>query len=380
MSKFKTTVTELLESADIRINGQRPYDIQVHNDDFYARVLSGGTLAFGESYMDGWWDCDALDQLAVRLLSAHLDKKVKATNPSVLLTFLSAYLFNTQSKGRAYIVGEKHYDMGNNLFSLMLDKRMNYSCAYWRHAKDLDQAQVDKMDLICRKMHLKPGMKVLEIGCGWGGFAKYTAENYEVNVYGITISKEQEQYAKESCKGLDVSFELKDYRELNTQYDRIISIGMFEHVGYKNYKTYMKVAHRCLKDDGLFLLHTIGRNSSVQATDSWINKYIFPNGMTPSANQISAAIEDLFVIEDWHSFGQDYDKTLMAWHENFQNNLSKLKDSYDERFQRMWQYYLLMCAGSFRARRNQLWQLVLTKNGIRGGYEYQNNSRFNQLI
>ena len=377
MSKFKTTVTELLESADIRINGQRPYDIQVHNDDFYARVLSGGTLAFGESYMDGWWDCDALDQLAVRLLSAHLDKKVKATNPSVLLTFLSAYLFNTQSKGRAYIVGEKHYDMGNNLFSLMLDKRMNYSCAYWRHAKDLDQAQVDKMDLICRKMHLKPGMKVLEIGCGWGGFAKYAAENYEVNVYGITISKEQEQYAKESCKGLDVSFELKDYRELNTQYDRIISIGMFEHVGYKNYKTYMKVAHRCLKDDGLFLLHTIGRNSSVQATDSWINKYIFPNGMTPSANQISAAIEDLFVIEDWHSFGQDYDKTLMAWHENFQNNLSKLKDSYDERFQRMWQYYLLMCAGSFRARRNQLWQLVLTKNGIRGGYEYQNNPRFN---
>ena len=380
MSKFKTTVTELLESADIRINGQRPYDIQVHNDDFYARVLSGGTLAFGESYMDGWWDCDALDQLAVRLLSAHLDKKVKATNPSVLLTFLSAYLFNTQSKGRAYIVGEKHYDMGNNLFSLMLDKRMNYSCAYWRHAKDLDQAQVDKMDLICRKMHLKPGMKVLEIGCGWGGFAKYAAENYEVNVYGITISKEQEQYAKESCKGLDVSFELKDYRELNTQYDRIVSIGMFEHVGYKNYKNYMEVAHRCLKDDGLFLLHTIGRNSSVKATDPWINKYIFPNGMTPSANQISAAIEDLFVIEDWHSFGQDYDKTLMAWHENFQNNLSKLKDSYDERFQRMWQYYLLMCAGSFRARRNQLWQLVLTKNGIRGGYEYQNNSRFNQLI
>ena len=377
MSKFKTTVTELLESADIRINGQRPYDIQVHNDDFYARVLSGGTLAFGESYMDGWWDCDALDQLAVRLLSAHLDKKVKATNPSVLLTFLSAYLFNTQSKGRAYIVGEKHYDMGNNLFSLMLDKRMNYSCAYWRHAKDLDQAQVDKMDLICRKMHLKPGMKVLEIGCGWGGFAKYTAENYEVNVYGITISKEQEQYAKESCKGLDVSFELKDYRELNTQYDRIVSIGMFEHVGYKNYKHYMEVAHRCLKEDGLFLLHTIGRNSSARATEPWINKYIFPNGMTPSAKQISAASENLFVIEDWHSFGQDYDKTLMAWHENFQNNLSKLKDSYDERFQRMWKYYLLMCAGSFRARRNQLWQLVLTKNGIRGGYDYQNNSRFN---
>ena len=377
MSKFKTTVTELLESADIKINGQRPHDIIVHNEDFYARVLSGGTLAFGESYMDGWWDCDALDQLAVRLLSVHLDKKVKATNPSILLTFLRAYLINTQSKGRAYIVGEKHYDTGNDFFSLMLDKRMNYSCAYWRYAQDLDQAQIDKMDLICRKLHLKPGMKVLEIGCGWGGFAKYAAENYEVNVYGITISKEQEQYAKESCKDLDVSFELKDYRELNTQYDRIVSIGMFEHVGYKNYKEYMEVAHRCLKEDGIFLLHTIGRNSSTRATEPWINKYIFPNGMTPSAKQISKASEGLFVIEDWHSFGQDYDKTLMAWHENFHNNISKLKDSYDERFQRMWQYYLLMCAGSFRARRNQLWQLVLTKNGIRGGYEYQNNPRFN---
>ncbi len=377
MSKYRTTVTELLESADIKINGQKPYDILVHNEDFYARVLSGGTLAFGESYMDGWWDCDALDQLAVRLLNVHLDKKLKVTNPSFLLTFLRAYLLNTQSKGRAYIVGEKHYDIGNDLFSLMLDKRMNYSCAYWRYAQDLDQAQIDKMDLICRKLHLKPGMKVLEIGCGWGGFAKYAAENYEVNVYGITISKEQEQYAKESCKGLDVSFELKDYRKLNTQYDRIVSIGMFEHVGYKNYKEYMEVAHRCLKEDGIFLLHTIGRNSSTRATEPWINKYIFPNGMTPSAKQISKASEGLFVIEDWHSFGQDYDKTLMAWHENFHNNISKLKDSYDERFQRMWQYYLLMCAGSFRARRNQLWQLVLTKNGIRGGYEYQNNPRFN---
>ena len=377
MSKFRTTVTELLESADIKINGQKPYDILVHNEDFYARVLSGGTLAFGESYMDGWWDCEALDQLAVRLLNVHLDKKLKVMNPSFLLTFLRAYLINTQSKGRAYMVGEKHYDTGNDLFSLMLDKRMNYSCAYWRYANDLDQAQIDKMDLICRKLHLKPGMKVLEIGCGWGGFAKYAAENYKVDVYGITISKEQEQYAKESCKGLDVSFELKDYRELNTQYDRIVSIGMFEHVGYKNYKEYMEVAHRCLKEDGIFLLHTIGRNSSTIATEPWINKYIFPNGMNPSAQQISKASEGLFIIEDWHSFGQDYDKTLMAWHENFHNNLSKLKDSYDERFQRMWQYYLLMCAGSFRARRNQLWQLVLTKNGIRGGYEYQNNPRFN---
>jgi len=376
MSKFKSTVTELLESIDVKINGSRPYDIQVNNEDFYARVLSGGTLAFGESYMDGRWDCDALDQLSTRLLSGRLDRRVKNTNPAVLFTFLWAYLFNAQSKSRAYEVGEKHYDIGNDLFSLMLDKRMNYSCGYWRNAQDLNQAQEDKLDLICRKMHLEPGKTVLEIGCGWGGFAKYAAEIYGVTVHGVTISKEQFQYAKESCKDLDVSFELKDYRELNGQYDCVVSVGMFEHVGYKNYLDYMKVVHRCLKDDGLFLLHTIGRNNSGKRTEPWINKYIFPNGMTPSAKQISSAVEGLFVIEDWHCFGLDYDKTLMAWYTNFQENLDKLDSSYDERFQRMWRYYLLGCAGTFRARRNQLWQLVMSKSGLEGGYSYKNNPRF----
>ena len=258
----------------------------------------------------------------------------------------------------------------------MLDERMNYSCGYWQNAENLYQAQVNKLDLVCRKLHLKPGMSVLEIGCGWGSFAKYASENYGVRVHGITISKEQLVLAKNSCKGLDVDFELKDYRDLNAKYDRIVSIGMFEHVGYKNYKNYMKVVNRCLKDDGLFLLHTIGRNSSSHATDPWINKYIFPNGMTPSSSQIGNAVEDFFVIEDWHNFGQDYDATLMSWNANFQNNFHLLKDTYDETFKRMWEYYLLMCAGTFRARRNQLWQLVLSKKGVRGGYSYKGQTRF----
>ena len=377
MADFKKTVTDLLESVDIQVNGSRPFDIQVHNELFYSRVLSGKSLGLGESYMDGWWDCESLDQFCYQMLRGRIDKQVKVKNPAFLAHVLKAYFLNAQSKKRAYIVGEEHYDTGNDLFSLMLDQGMNYSCGYWENADNLDQAQINKLDLVCRKLHLKPGMKVLEIGCGWGGFAKYAAENYGVSVHGVTVSKEQMDYAEGSCIGLETKFEMKDYRELNTKYDAIVSIGMFEHVGYKNYRNYMEVAQRCLEGEGLFLLHTIGRNTPSRSTDPWTNKYIFPNGMIPSPAQISKSLQGLFVVEDWHNFGQYYDPTLMAWNENFQKNYESLKDKYDQRFKRMWQYYLLMCAGTFRARRNQLWQLVLSKKGLMGGYSYQDNHRSN---
>ena len=377
MADFKKTVTDLLESVDIQVNGSRPFDIQVHNELFYSRVLSGKSLGLGESYMDGWWDCESLDQFCYQMLRGRIDKQVKLKNPAFLAHVFKAYFLNAQSKKRAYIVGEEHYDTGNDLFSLMLDQRMNYSCGYWENADNLDQAQINKLDLVCRKLHLKPGMKVLEIGCGWGGFAKYAAENYGVSVHGVTVSKEQMDYAERSCIGLETKFEMKDYRELNTKYDAIVSIGMFEHVGYKNYRNYMEVAQRCLEGEGLFLLHTIGRNTPSRSTDPWTNKYIFPNGMIPSPAQISKSLQGLFVVEDWHNFGQYYDPTLMAWNENFQKNYESLKDKYDQRFKRMWQYYLLMCAGTFRARRNQLWQLVLSKKGLMGGYSYQDNHRSN---
>jgi len=376
MADFKKAVENLLATVDIQINGPRPWDIQIHNEGFYARVLSGGALGLGESYMDGWWDCEAVDQFMTRLLGGRLDKIVKGSSLSFFMMLLRARFSNAQSAKRAYIVGEEHYDTGNDLFTLMLDERMNYSCGFWKEAESLNQAQEAKLDLICRKMQFKPGMIVLEIGCGWGGFAKYAAENYGVSVYGVTISREQKKLAEDICKGLDVTFELKDYRELDTEYDRIVSIGMFEHVGYKNYREYMEIANRCLKDGGLFLLHTIGRNTSEKTTDSWTNKYIFPNGMTPSTQQVGAATEGLFQIEDWHSFGQYYDTTLMAWHENFQKHWNELEGNYDARFKRMWQYYLLTAAASFRARRNQLWQLVLSKGGVKGGYSYKNNPRF----
>jgi cyclopropane-fatty-acyl-phospholipid synthase len=251
----------------------------------------------------------------------------------------------------------------------MLDKGMNYSCGYWNKAETLDKAQEAKLDLICRKTALKPGMKVLDIGCGWGGFAKYAAEKYDVRVLGITVSREQVEFARKFCKGLPVEIELQDYRKLTEEFDRIISIGMFEHVGSRNYRTYMKVVHRCLTSDGLFLLHTIAGNSSVSSTDPWINKYVFPNSILPSAKRITSAAEGVFVLEDWHSFGQHYDKTLMTWYGNFTKNWDKIKDTYDQRFYRMWTYYLLSCAGSFRSRRNQLWQIVFSKKGIQGGYQ-----------
>jgi cyclopropane-fatty-acyl-phospholipid synthase len=366
--KAKKVVQKILNPSDVQINGNRPWDIRIHNPNFYEKVLSGGSLALGESYMDGWWDCEALDQFFERILENRLDKKVKTKDILFLWVMFKAKIINAQNRSKAYVIGKRHYDIGNNLFSIMLDRGMNYSCGYWEKAKTLDDAQEAKLDLICRKMGLRSGMKVLDIGCGWGGFAKYAAEKYGANIHGITVSQEQVIFANKFCQGLNVKIELKDYRELKEKFDRIVSIGMIEHVGCRNYRTFMKVIHRCLNVDGLFLLQTIAGNISVNSTDPWSNKYIFPNSMLPSAKQITSATEGLFVLEDWHSFGQYYDKTLMAWHNNFTKNWAKLKDAYNERFYRMWTYYLLSCAASFRSGKNQLWQIVFSKKGIKGGF------------
>jgi len=364
--RFQEKLNELLQTADVKLNGGRAWDIQVYDERFYRRILAGGSLAAGEAYMDGWWDSQALDELFERLLRAHLDKKIKARD--WWWDALVARVFNLQKPSRAFQVGKRHYDMGNDLFRIMLDERMIYSCGYWADASSVDEAQEAKLDLVCRKLQLKPGMKVLDIGCGWGGAARFAAERYNVEVVGITVSEQQANFAREYCRGLPVDIRLQDYRDMNEKFDRIFSVGMFEHVGYKNYRTYMKKVRALLKSEGLFLLHTIGENRSVTRNDPWIAKYIFPNSMLPSASQITSAAEDLFVIEDWHNFGVDYDKTLMAWHHNFEKGWPLLKERYDERFYRMWRYYLLMCAGVFRARSNQLWQVVLSPEGIKGGY------------
>lgn len=367
-NKYKIITKDILALAGVNINGNNPWDIRVHNDEFYRRAITEGDLGIGEAYMDCWWDAEKVDEFIYQILRAQLDEKIQR-KLSIRFRLLTARLFNLQSKRRAFIVGEKHYDLGNDLFQNMLDKRMNYSCAYWKDAESLDEAQENKLELICRKIYLKPGMHVLDIGCGWSAFGRYAAEKYNVEVAGITVSKEQAELGRKLCKGFPVDIRLMDYRDLNEKYDRIVSVGMFEHVGYKNYKTFFQIANKCLNEDGLFLLHTIGNNKSEDTLDLWSEKYIFPNGMLPSVAQIGKAIENLFVMEDWHNFGTDYDKTLMAWYNNFGKNWEQIKNKYSERFYRMWKYFLLSSAGSFRSRRrNQVWQIVLSKKGVPGGY------------
>lgn len=366
-SMEKRLVQDLLDHAGVQIDGDHPFDIRIHNAAFFPRLIAGGSLALGESYMDGWWDCERLDRFFERVMAARLDQKVRKST-ALFWAHIKSRLTNTQGKARAFEIGEYHYDIGNDLFEAMLDERMNYSCAYWKQADNLDAAQDAKLELTCRKLLLSPGMRVLDIGCGWGGFAIYAAQNYGVEVTGVTVSRQQVDGARKCCAGLPVCIELQDYRQIQGVFDRVVSIGMFEHVGFAKYRTYMQVVHRCLKEGGLFLLQTIGGNSSVKTVDPWIAKYIFPNSMPPSARQITTAAEDLFVLEDWHSFGPHYDHTLMAWYRNFTQNWQRLCEKYSQRFYRMWTYYLLSCAGTFRARRNQLWQIVFSKNGHCGGY------------
>lgn len=363
MPAYRQVVTELLAGADVAIDGPQPWDIQAKDERLFARVLQDKNLGLGESYMEGWWDCGQVDGMICRLLRGGLEEKIRGSLRH-LMRFLPAVLFNLQSGSRSRMIAGRHYDLGNDLFFSFLDPYNQYSCGYFRDTDDLNAAQLKKLEMICRKLNLSPGDHLLDIGCGWGGLARYAAEKYSCQVTAVNISEEQLRYAREFCRGLPVHFKDCEYRTIEGRFDKIVSVGMFEHVGSKNYQTFMAVVHRCLKKEGAFLLHTIGGNTTRTGCDPWITKYIFPNGMLPSAAQISKAAEGLFVIEDWHNLGPHYDKTLMAWNRNFQREWPKLRETYDSRFKRMWEYYLLSCAGAFRARSIQVWQVVMTKYGI----------------
>ncbi len=365
-TRFRDKIQQLLDLADVRIDGGRSWDLQVHNEDLFARVLAEGVLGLGESYMDGWWDCERLDEFFHRVLGADLERKIRPL--SDVWWVAKGKFVNLQRPSRALQIGERHYDLGNDLFEGMLDSRLLYSCGYWKNASTLEEAQEAKLELVCGKIGLKPGMRVLDIGCGWGGTAKYAAERCGAEVVAITVSGEQAAFARELCSGLPVDVRLQDYRNLDETFDAVLSLGMFEHVGYKNYRTYMEVVRESLRDGGLFLLHTIGGNRSVKRANAWTERYIFPNSMLPSAKQVTAALEGHFVMEDWHNFGADYDRTLMCWYRNFVRSWDTLRDRYGERFRRMWTFYLLSSAGSFRSRKNQVWQIVLSPKGVPGGY------------
>ncbi|WP_020183455.1 cyclopropane fatty acyl phospholipid synthase [Methylotenera sp. 1P/1] len=367
LTQLEKWFNQLLNEAGISLNGPNPWDIQIHHPAAIQRIVAEGSLGLGESYMQGDWDAAQLDAFFYRLLRAQLHEKVKPIG--LWFHTLQHTLMNKQNSRRAWRVGEYHYNLGNAFYQAMLDKRMTYTCAYWQDALDLDQAQENKLEMICQKLRLQPGMRLLDIGCGWGSLMGYAAEKYGVECVGITVSSEQMKFGQQRYAHLPVAFRLQDYREMDEPFDAVASVGMFEHVGRKNYRTFMQVAHRCLKSDGLFLLHTIGKNLTHLMPDPWLDRYIFPNGDLPSIKQIAQAVEGQFVVEDLHNFGADYDRTLMAWFDNFNHHWPEFNTEYGDEFYRKWSYYLLSCAGAFRARDIQLWQWILSKQGIVGGYQ-----------
>ena len=360
----------LLRGSGIELNGPNPWDPQIHHRDTLSRVLARGTLGLGDSYAEGWWDCERLDEFFARAMRSGVEERLYGLD--MWWAGLRARLWNLQSVARASQVAQAHYDLSPALFEAMLDPSMAYSCGYWATADTLEQAQFDKLELICRKLQLQPGMTLLDVGCGWQSLMRHAAQHHGVSATGLTISGEQAQWARDHPTQLPVQTVLSDYRLFNTEgsqrFDRVASVGMFEHVGHKNQQAYFSAVRRSLRDDGLFLLHTIGRHRSGEPTDPWVERHIFPNGALPSSAELAAAVEPWFVIEDWHNFGADYDRTLMAWHARFEAAWPQLAATHDERFHRQWRYYLLCCAGAFRARSNQLWQLVLSPQGVAGGY------------
>lgn len=339
----------------------------MHDERFFRRVLFDGSLGVGESYMDGWWDCEALDEMCFRASRAQLEQSIPLNWRNVL-GVAASYFGNRQTRRRATAVVKRHYDLGNDFFEAMLDPAMQYTCAYFEGTSDLAEAQHRKMDLICRKLALQPGMRLLDIGCGWGGFAKFAAENYGCRVVGITISKEQKSYAENACGGLPIEIRLQDYRDLSDKFDRAVAVGMVEHVGFKNYRRFMKRVCQSLENDGMFLCQAISASTSNRQPDPWIARYIFPNSILPSAAYLTEAAEGLFVLEDIQNFGAFYYPTLMAWDQRFRDSWERFRAEYGERFYRMWRFYLLSCAGAFRARSLQLFQFVFSPSGVLDGY------------
>jgi len=364
----ETFFRDLLDKAEITINGSQPWDLQVRDTRAFERMLRDGSVGFGESFMAGWLDCERVDLMAERAYRCNLVEQIEVK--SALFEALKARLNPFGSRARSFEIGKVHYDTGNDLFELMLDPHMIYSCGYWQRAQTLEAAQRDKLELICRKLQLEPGMRVLDIGCGWGGLARYAARNFGVEVVGITVSREQIELGKRLSEGLPVEFRYTDYREVDERFDRVVSVGMFEHVGRPHYKDFFAACDRCLKPSSLLLLHTVGYLKE-EPINPWYDKYIMPGVEFPTvANLVDNATPDL-VLENFHTWeGAHYDKTLMAWFERFDAAWGQLKHKYDETFYRMWKLYLQGCAGAFRTDQMRVWQLVFSKGGIPGGYAY----------
>jgi cyclopropane-fatty-acyl-phospholipid synthase len=363
-------MVQLLEAADITINGSRAWDPQVHSPRFWQYLFARGTLGLGEAYMEGLWDVPDMPEFFNRVLRSKVPEGVRVT-PHLIWQVLQARLFNMQDIGRSRRVAALHY-AETEAYRASLDDRMTGSCGYWPEGvTTIDAAQEAKLDLVCRKIGLKPGDTVWDIGCGWGAFMGFAAERYGARCVGVTVSPDQAAYGRQRYAHLPIEFQVKDYREFEGRADHVVSMGMFEHVGHKNHRAYFEKARAVIADDGLFMLHTVGDQRSSETIDPWLEKYIFPGGVIPSMAQIGAGIDGLFSVIDVHNIGPHYDRTLCAWHRNFTANWPTPQTEADRRFYRMWEYYLLVCAGGFRARVLQVWQVVLATRGVPEGYVTQ---------
>jgi cyclopropane-fatty-acyl-phospholipid synthase len=362
--RARSRLAAVLADAGIRLDGDMPWDPVIRHPRALTRILRDGTLGAGDAYVEGDWDCTALDELTHRIMRAGIDRQV-GLRWREMADSVVGHLVDRQDLVKAAANGRAHYDLGDDLYATMLGPTMVYSCGYWRAAETLEDAQRAKLELICAKLDLRPGQRLLDVGCGYGELARHAAEHHGVEVVGITVSHNQATFARARCAGLPIEIRIQDYREVTERFDRVVSVGMFEHVGDKNHRRFFQAMRACLAPDGLLLLHTIGHLGDSSAIDPWIDRNIFPGAVLPSCRQLATALEDLFVLEDWHNFGVDYDRTLLAWHANLEAGWPA---RYDERFRRAWRYYLLTSAGAFRARRNQLWQLVLSPDGRAGGY------------
>jgi len=371
VASAKRIVVDLLGRAGVGTDGREPWDLHVLDDRFYGRLIAQGSLGFGDSYVDGWWQCPRIDELIHRVLSYDLEADV-GTGWGVRLQLLKAKLLNLQAPSRAPEVAA-HYDLGNEFFERVLGKTVMYSCAYWRRAGDLDAAQTDKIDLVAQKLEVATGEHVLDLGCGWGAIAEHLARTRGCRVTAVTISPAQAAYVRQRCAGLPVEVIEADYRDARVvaagPYDKVACVGMMEHVGRKNYRGFLALCARLVKPEGLCLVHTIGTSVTTDVTDPWIERRIFPGSVLPSVVDVARAAEGQLTLEDWHSLGADYDRTLVAWHDNFAGYVASGELQRGERFNRTWRYYLLSFAGCFRTRRSiQLWQMVFAPVGRKGGH------------
>jgi cyclopropane-fatty-acyl-phospholipid synthase len=356
----RVIVEKAFASAGVAINGQNPCDISVKDDRFYRAVLQKGSLGLGESYMDGWWSCDDLEEMASRMIGSGL-YKFSLRMPIYLLPNLRDNVFNQQSKEMSLRVADRHYAMGNEMFFGFLGKHKNYSCGYYSGTGDLDEAQRLKLDKVCKLLDLQPGDRLLDIGGGWCEFARYAATHYGCEVVSINITDEQIAFAREYCKGASVEVRKCDYRDITGRFNKIAVLAMLTHVGRKNYRKFLEIAHGALEPHGTLLIESVGGHKSHSNCEAWIDKYIFPGGVVPCLSQIDAAASGLFQRTVTDEFGSSYVLTLRAWHRNLIQAWSAHEGRYGERVRRMFEYFFLTTAGSFRARYLLHWHILLKK-------------------